>query len=273
MELTTIGSPALWIGFISFVMVMLALDLAVFHKKAHVVKVKEALGWSAVSASGSSRTPAARARTATDHRAATTRDVAPSMSFFRSSLPIGLLVATTACSSATTPSPTSPSGSPSELARPVERSEVEGAQRAWCDALIAIGKEGASGGDAKAKASEVLSSAYGYDDGPVLFKPTLTHGAQTFRLERAGALAYFVGGDPAYPDDTGFALKQWVRCEPKVVGVLADGEMALAMGNVALTDVNGNQVRVDKTFGYRRSPDGGLRIVLHHSSLPYAPGK
>ncbi len=48
LELTSIGSPALWIGFISFVVVMLALDLGVFHKKAHVVTVKEALGWSAV---------------------------------------------------------------------------------------------------------------------------------------------------------------------------------------------------------------------------------
>ncbi|HOX27068.1 MAG TPA: TerC family protein [Candidatus Krumholzibacteria bacterium] len=38
----------LWIGFIGFVLAMLALDLGVFHRKAHVVGVKEALGWSAV---------------------------------------------------------------------------------------------------------------------------------------------------------------------------------------------------------------------------------
>jgi tellurite resistance protein TerC len=37
-----------WIGFISLVLVFLALDLGVFHRKAHVVKVKEALAWSAV---------------------------------------------------------------------------------------------------------------------------------------------------------------------------------------------------------------------------------
>lgn len=38
----------LWIGFIGFVVAMLALDLGVFHRRAHVVTVVEALTWSAV---------------------------------------------------------------------------------------------------------------------------------------------------------------------------------------------------------------------------------
>lgn len=38
----------MWIGFIAFVLLLLALDLGVFHRHAHVVKMKEALGWSAV---------------------------------------------------------------------------------------------------------------------------------------------------------------------------------------------------------------------------------
>lgn len=37
-----------WIGFIAFVLLMLALDLGVFHRKSHEVKIKEALIWSAV---------------------------------------------------------------------------------------------------------------------------------------------------------------------------------------------------------------------------------
>ena len=36
-----------WIGFVVFVLIMLVLDLFVFHKKDSVVKVKEALLWSA----------------------------------------------------------------------------------------------------------------------------------------------------------------------------------------------------------------------------------
>lgn len=38
----------IWIAFIVFVLLMLALDMGVFHRKAHVVDVKEALAWSAV---------------------------------------------------------------------------------------------------------------------------------------------------------------------------------------------------------------------------------
>jgi tellurite resistance protein TerC len=48
MELQTVGNPALWMGFIAFVLAMLALDLGVFHRSAHVVRFKEALTWSAV---------------------------------------------------------------------------------------------------------------------------------------------------------------------------------------------------------------------------------
>jgi tellurite resistance protein TerC len=38
----------LWIGFNAFVLLMLAVDLGVFHRKAHEVSVKEAAAWSVV---------------------------------------------------------------------------------------------------------------------------------------------------------------------------------------------------------------------------------
>ncbi|AGY60073.1 integral membrane protein TerC [Gloeobacter kilaueensis JS1] len=38
----------IWVGFNLFVLAMLALDLGVFHRKAHAVSFKEALGWSGV---------------------------------------------------------------------------------------------------------------------------------------------------------------------------------------------------------------------------------
>lgn len=38
----------LWIGFITFIFLMLALDLGVFNRKAHEIKAKEALGWTLV---------------------------------------------------------------------------------------------------------------------------------------------------------------------------------------------------------------------------------
>jgi tellurite resistance protein TerC len=44
----SVGTPLLWAGFTLFVTAMLALDLGVFHRKAHVVRTREALGWSVV---------------------------------------------------------------------------------------------------------------------------------------------------------------------------------------------------------------------------------
>ena len=44
------------------------------------------------------------------------------------------------------------------------------------------------------------------------------------------------------------------------------------MGHVTVIDAKGNRTMVDKTWGYVRGPDGKLRIVLHHSSLPYSAG-
>jgi tellurite resistance protein TerC len=42
------GSIWKWVFFNLFVLVMLAIDLGVFHRKSHAVKLKEALGWSVV---------------------------------------------------------------------------------------------------------------------------------------------------------------------------------------------------------------------------------
>ncbi len=43
------------------------------------------------------------------------------------------------------------------------------------------------------------------------------------------------------------------------------------MGNVMLTDKKGQVTQVDKTWGFVKDNQGKLRIVLHHSSLPYKP--
>jgi tellurite resistance protein TerC len=37
--------PIAWIGFSVFIFLMLALDLGVFHRRSHTVKLREALGW------------------------------------------------------------------------------------------------------------------------------------------------------------------------------------------------------------------------------------
>lgn len=157
----------------------------------------------------------------------------------------------------------------------VTEADVRAIQEGWGKALIQISDDFASGGLAKAKATAgaVLDGAYGYNMGVVLFKPTLTHGEQTFRTTRAGALAYFVGDDKAFPSDSGFALKGWKKYEFKNAGVFINGDLALTQGHVILTDKAGKVTVVDKTWGFKKDDKGQMRIVLHHSSLPYQPAK
>jgi hypothetical protein len=156
----------------------------------------------------------------------------------------------------------------------ITKAEVNAAQQAWCDALVAIGKTSEEGGDARALASKVLSEAYDYDKGSVFFKPTLAYGKNTFRPTKAGALAYFVGGDPNFPEDKGFALTPWVKARFDNLGdgdegIQIHGDIAITMGNVWVTKKDGTEVMVDKTFVFKKGADGKLRLIVHKSSLPF----
>lgn len=160
----------------------------------------------------------------------------------------------------------------------VTYNEVNAAQQAWCDALVKIGKLHEEGGDYRAYANQVLSDAYNFDYGKVFFKPTLAFGEQTFRTDKKGALAYFVGGDPDYPGDKGFALAPWVKARYDNLGsdnqgIQIYGSVAITMGNVWVTGKDGTEVMVDKTFVFKKGKDGKLRLIVHKSSLPFNPTK
>lgn len=156
--------------------------------------------------------------------------------------------------------------------KPITEAELAAAQQAWGKALIAISESYANGGreQAEKKARAVLDAAYGYNFGPVLFKPTLASGEQTFRTTYDGALAYFVGGNSTFANDSGFALKGWQGYEFNNAAVHINGDLALTMGHVKLTNKDGSVTTVDKTWGFKKDDKGALRIVLHHSSLPYS---
>jgi len=154
--------------------------------------------------------------------------------------------------------------------------EVNAAQQAWCDALVKIGQLHKDGGDYKAFAEKVLGDAYNYDYGKVFFKPTLAYGEQTFRPTKKGALAYFIGGDPEYPNDKGFALAPWVKARYDNLGkdnqgIQIYGSVAITMGNVWVTDKSGKEVMVDKTFVFKKGADDKLRLIVHKSALPFSP--
>jgi hypothetical protein len=155
----------------------------------------------------------------------------------------------------------------------ITESEVLAAQKAWGNALVNISTTYDQEGIAAARtlAEKVIDELYAYQSGLVLFKPTLATGDQTFRTTHKGALSYFVGGDSSFPKDTGFALKGWRKVEIRNAGIFIVGNTATTMGNVSITDKTGKVTTVDKTWQFIRGNNGKLRIILHHSSLPYSP--
>jgi len=154
----------------------------------------------------------------------------------------------------------------------ITKEEVIAAQKAWGDALVKISATYEEKGISKAKklASGIIDDAYAYDIGPVLFKPTLAPLPVNIRTTKEGALSYFVGDNEKFPSDGGFALKGWKAVESKNAAIQLHGKTAMTIGNVMFTDSTGKVTTVDKTWGYLKDDKGNVRIVLHHSSLPYS---
>tara|TARA_B100000963_G_scaffold360625_1_gene392246 strand:+ start:2419 stop:2886 length:468 start_codon:yes stop_codon:yes gene_type:complete len=153
------------------------------------------------------------------------------------------------------------------MATMVDVRDVEKAQKAWGDGIVAIAAAHSTGGDFVGIATNHVNTLYAYQMGPVLFKPTLA-AVDQFRPTFETALSYFVASNGACPEDKGFAIKGWTNVRFDNSDVIIDGNTALAMGNYFFTDPDGSEVKVEYTFGYIQDDDGDLRIQLHHSSMP-----
>ncbi|MFZ4761541.1 MAG: hypothetical protein ACOYK8_01830 [Alphaproteobacteria bacterium] len=146
----------------------------------------------------------------------------------------------------------------------ITQDEIFAQQKAWGDGIVAIG----AAKDHKKAAIEHINKLYGYDIGPVLFKPTKAAIIE-FRDTKEEALSYFVGGKE--PEDDGFALAPFTKVRFDNKGIIINCDSALAMGNYYFTKTDGQEIKVDYSFGYVEDKEGHLKIILHHSSLPYKP--
>jgi len=155
-------------------------------------------------------------------------------------------------------------GTVSVHAESISTIEVEAAQQAWGEGIVTIGKAK----NPRKAAVKHLDMFYAFDSGQVLFKPTLASSDQ-FRGTKKEALSYFIGQDLA--EDKGFALAPYTKVRWENEGIVTDGDSAMAMGNYFFTKVNGEEVKVEYSFGYIKDKDGNLKINLHHSSLPFTP--
>ena len=152
----------------------------------------------------------------------------------------------------------------------ITREQIEAAQNAWGEGIVRIASAHTTGGDYVQVASDHVETLYAYGLTAVLFKPTLA-AEQQFRSTFDDALSYFVASNNACPEDKGFAIKGWTAVRFENVDILTEGNVGMAMGNYFFTTPEGDEVKVEYSFGYILDDAGNVRINLHHSSMPYAP--
>jgi hypothetical protein len=150
----------------------------------------------------------------------------------------------------------------------ITREEVEKVQEKWGRGLVNMGLLTADSNALEKAVDSHLEQLYAFDQGTVLFKPTMA-AVDPFRLDKEGARSYFIGGCPSYTEDTGFALKKWKAVRFVNAEVILEVDRAIAMGTYFFMDEEGLETRVEYTFGYVRVNGDALKINLHHSSLPF----
>ena len=152
----------------------------------------------------------------------------------------------------------------------ITKEQVIEAQNEWRNGVINIGSLKDNRAECELAAGEFADNLYAFEDGPVLFKPTKCKEEQ-FRPTKAQAASYFIAGEErACREDNGFAINPWIKVRFENHGFILEEKRAIAMGNYFFTDLEGNEAKVEYTFGYKLI-EGLLKIDLHHSSFPYNP--
>ena len=150
----------------------------------------------------------------------------------------------------------------------ITKDQVMEAQEKWGNGVVKIGALKEKRTECEAFASSFLDDRYAFASSTVLFKPTKCE-IEQFRPTKSEALSYFIAGeDSACKEDKGFAIQPWTKVRFENTGIILEEKRAIAMGNYFFTDLNGNEAKVEYTFGYQLE-NGELKIDLHHSSFPY----
>ena len=150
----------------------------------------------------------------------------------------------------------------------ITKDQVTEAQEKWGDGVVKIGALKEKRTECEAFASSFLDDRYAFASSTVLFKPTKCE-IEQFRPTKSEALSYFIAGeDRACNEDKGFAIQPWTKVRFENTGIILEEKRAIAMGNYFFTDLNGDEAKVEYTFGYKLE-NGVLKIDLHHSSFPY----
>ena len=150
----------------------------------------------------------------------------------------------------------------------ITREAFEKIQKDWVYGVVTIGTFKDERIKCENYTNAFVEKLYAFSSGPVLFKPTKCS-TQQFRLTKQEAISYFIAGENRKCiEDRGFAIQPWTAVRFENACLILERNRALAMGNYYFTDLDGNETKVEYTFGYKVI-DSLIKIDLHHSSFPF----
>ena len=149
----------------------------------------------------------------------------------------------------------------------ITKKDIQQFQKKWGDGIIRISKMYLDKQDYISETKHFISDLYAFDAESVLFKPTLASENQ-FRLDKESALSYFIGNNPQFKEDNGFAIKGWTNIRWSNAGIQFYENLAICMGNYYFTNKDGD-LKVEFSIVCKKDLNNNLKIILHDSHLPF----
>ena len=148
----------------------------------------------------------------------------------------------------------------------MRKEEIIDIQKEWSSGIIKMGRLSNDRESLESFTSDFLDKIYDFQN-QVLFKPTKAANEQ-FRNTKDSAFSYFIAGDNRVcEEDNGFALSNWIEIFFDNSNIIIHGDIAIAMGNYTFKN-EASKIKVEYSFVYKNYGDE-IKIILHHSSLPY----
>ena len=139
-------------------------------------------------------------------------------------------------------------------------------QKEWASGIVKMGELSNNRDSLESFTSDFLDKIYDFQN-QVLFKPTKAANEQ-FRNSKGSAYSYFIAGDDREcQEDNGFALSNWTEILFDNSNIIINEDIAIAMGNYTFKN-EASKIKVEYSFVYKNYGDQ-IKIILHHSSLPY----
>ena len=139
-------------------------------------------------------------------------------------------------------------------------------QKEWASGIVKMGELSNDRDSLESFTSDFLDKIYDFQN-QVLFKPTKAANEQ-FRNSKGSAYSYFIAGDDREcQEDNGFALSNWTEILFDNSNIIINEDIAIAMGNYTFKN-EASKIKVEYSFVYKNYGNE-IKIILHHSALPY----